>query len=100
MTAIVVISAIGVVLATVGAGIGITYWLRPAGRIHMRRYIAFVSVLCVLLAAFAITNAVKGDWVWSLGSVALLAAVAMVAYRAMSRARDDTTRGDSPRSAD
>jgi hypothetical protein len=63
------------------------FWVRPAGRLNLRRYVVAVSVLSVLLAAFAIANVVMGDWTWSLLAIALLAVMVLVAYRAVGRHR-------------
>lgn len=74
-----------VTVAGVAVILGITYWLRSAGRLNVRRYVAVVGVLGVLLAAFAIATAVTGAWVWSLWAVAFVAVLALVAYRAVRR---------------
>jgi hypothetical protein len=65
--------------------------VRPAGRLNLRRYVVAVSVLSVLLAAFAIANVVMRDWTWSPLAIALLAAMVLVAYRAADKHRGQDT---------
>jgi O-antigen/teichoic acid export membrane protein len=76
---------IALTVAGVAAIVGVTYWLRSAGRLNVGRYVVAVGVLGVLLAAFAIATAATGAWIWSLWAVAFLAALALVAYSAVRR---------------
>jgi hypothetical protein len=72
-------------VAGVAAAAGVTYWLRSAGHLNVPRYVVVVGVLGVLLAAFAIATAAKGDWLWSLWAVVFLAVLALPALRAVRR---------------
>jgi hypothetical protein len=72
-------------VAGVAAAAGVTYWLRSAGHLNVRRYVVVVGVLGVLLAAFAIATAAKGDWLWSLWALVFLAVLALPAHRAVRR---------------
>jgi cyanate permease len=76
---------IAITVAGVGAVLGITYWLRSAGPLNVGRYVVFVGVLGVLLGAFAIAAAAHGAWISSLGAMAVLPVLALVAYRAVRR---------------